>query len=127
MAYSYSAYANAFGQVPACGQADLAHILALADHEPLFARLRAYNRTGRPPYPVEAMWRAGLSRRLPRISEEAIGSLRQVHLVNPAKTGIRRNVAVSGQLAATGQTVWDWYQSMISDPVAAQTAPDPVM
>ena len=64
MAYSYSTYADAFGQVPACGQADLAHILALADHEPLFARLRAYNRTGRPPYPVEAMWRAALTKYL---------------------------------------------------------------
>ena len=64
MAYSHSTYADAFGQVPVVGQADLPHILALADHEPLFARLRQYNRTGRHPYPVEAMWRAALCKYL---------------------------------------------------------------
>ena len=43
---------------------DLAHILALTDYEPLFDRLRQYNRTGRPPFPVEAMWRAVLTKYL---------------------------------------------------------------
>ena len=39
-------------------------MLALTDDEPLFVRLREYNRTGRPPYPVEAMWRAFLTKYL---------------------------------------------------------------
>ena len=62
--YSHSTFADAFGQVPVVERGDLPHILALADHEPLFARLRAYNRTGRPSYPVEAMWRAALTKYL---------------------------------------------------------------
>ncbi len=64
MAYSHCTHANAFGQIPVVGQADLPHILALADDEPLLDALRAYNRTGRPPYPVEAMWRAALTKYL---------------------------------------------------------------
>lgn len=64
MADSHSTYANAFGQVQVVGQADLPHILALADDEPLLDALRAYNRTGRPPCPVEAMWRAALTKYL---------------------------------------------------------------
>lgn len=48
----------------ASGYDQLAHILELADNPSLFATLRAYNRTGRPPYPVEAMWRAILCRYL---------------------------------------------------------------
>ncbi len=46
------------------GYDQLEHILDLLDCEPLFDTLRAYNRTGRPPYPVEAMWRAILSKYL---------------------------------------------------------------
>ena len=64
MADSHSTYANAFGQVQVVGQADLPHVLALADDEPLLEALRAYNRTGRPPYPVEAMFRAALTKYL---------------------------------------------------------------
>ena len=64
MAYSHSTYADAFGQVPVIGQADLPHILVLADDEPLLDALRQYNHTGRKPYPVEAMWRAALTKYL---------------------------------------------------------------
>lgn len=64
MAHSYSTYADAFGQIPVVGQADLPHILALADDEPLFDALRQYNHTGRRPYPVQAMWRAVLTKYL---------------------------------------------------------------
>ena len=42
---------------PRTGYAALQRILELADCEPLFEQLRQYNHTGRPPYPVDAMWR----------------------------------------------------------------------
>jgi len=47
-------------------RSELARVLDLADahSEPLLARLREYNRTGRPPYNVRAMWRATLSKYL---------------------------------------------------------------
>ena len=48
----------------ASGYGALRHILELADNPALFDALRAYNRTGRPPYPVEAMWRVVLSKYL---------------------------------------------------------------
>ena len=51
-------YAHTLGQLPEDGPHELAATLALTDYEPLFARLRQYNRTGRPPYDVRAMWRA---------------------------------------------------------------------
>lgn len=48
----------------ASGYGQLAHILDLADHPDLFDALQAYNHTGRPPYPVQAMWRAVLCKYL---------------------------------------------------------------
>ena len=48
----------------ASGYGQLGHILDLADNEPLFETLKSYNKTGRPPYPVEAMWRVILSKYL---------------------------------------------------------------
>lgn len=51
------------------GYDQLQHILDLCDYEPLLNTLRSYNRTGRPPYPVDAMWRAFLSRYLLGIKE----------------------------------------------------------
>ncbi|MYC32664.1 MAG: transposase [Chloroflexi bacterium] len=48
----------------ASGYGQLRHILELADNEELFEALRAYNRTGRPPYPVDAMWRVVLCKYL---------------------------------------------------------------
>ena len=51
-------------RLPTNGYAQLQHILDLSDYEPLFDVLRSYNRTGRKPYPVEAMWRAVLCRYL---------------------------------------------------------------
>lgn len=36
----------------------------MADDEPLLDAPRTYNRTGRPPYPVEAMYRAALTKHL---------------------------------------------------------------
>ncbi|MYC07704.1 MAG: transposase [Chloroflexi bacterium] len=46
------------------GYDQLQQALDLADYDPLFDTLRAYNYTGRPPYPVDAMYRAILSRYL---------------------------------------------------------------
>ena len=83
VAYSHPTYADAFGEVPVVGQSDLAHILALADYEPLFNRLRQYNRTGRPPFPVEAMWRTALTKYLLglRYYAELVDLLRTNHAV----------------------------------------------
>ena len=53
---------------PAHGYSQLQRILALADYEPLLERLRQYNHTGRPPYPVKAMWRAILLKYLLNLS-----------------------------------------------------------
>ena len=52
--------------VPTVERSELARVLDLADahSEPLLTRLQEYNRTGRPPYPVRAMWRAVLSKYL---------------------------------------------------------------
>ena len=50
--------------LPVVQRSELARVLDLADHEPLFDALRQYNRTGRPPYDVRAMWRATLSKYL---------------------------------------------------------------
>ena len=49
------------------GYGQLQHILELADNPALFEALRAYNKTGRPPYSIEAMWRAVLCKFLLRI------------------------------------------------------------
>lgn len=43
---------------PPLGYGQLQRILDQTDCEPLLERLREYNRTGRPPYPVKAMFRA---------------------------------------------------------------------
>ena len=43
---------------PPLGYGQLQRILEATDCEPLLERLREYNRTGRPPYPVKAMFRA---------------------------------------------------------------------
>ena len=61
---------------------DLASVLVLTDYEPLFERLRAYNRTGRPPFCVRAMWRAWVSKYLLnlRYNVELVALLRS----NPA-------------------------------------------
>ena len=66
------------GKSPVADQADLPNIVDLADDEPLFTRLRAYNHTGRPPYPVEAMWWAILTKYLLglRYNSELIDLLR---------------------------------------------------
>ncbi len=61
---SYCTDASPFGQIPVVKSGDLAHILALADDEPLLTRLRQYNHTGRPPYPVHAMLRAAFTKYL---------------------------------------------------------------
>lgn len=61
---SYCTDASPFGQIPIVKSGDLAHILALADDEPLLTRLRQYNRTGRPPYPAHAMLRAAFTKYL---------------------------------------------------------------
>ena len=50
--------------LPVVERSELARVLDLADHEPLFDALRQHNRTGRPPYDVRAMWRATLSKYL---------------------------------------------------------------
>ena len=50
--------------LPVVERSELARVLDLADHEPLFDALRAHNRTGRPPFDVRAMWRATLSKYL---------------------------------------------------------------
>ena len=57
-------YEDALRQVPTVAPDDLTEVLNLTDYEPLFARLRQYNRTGRPPYDVRAMWRATLTKYL---------------------------------------------------------------
>lgn len=51
-------------RLPTNSYAQLEHILELSDYEPLFDALCSYNRTGRKPYPVKAMWRAVLCRYL---------------------------------------------------------------
>lgn len=78
MAYVHCTGTSPFGQIPLVGKADLPHILALADHEPLLDALRQYNRTGRPPYSVAAMWRAILTKYLLglRYNSELIDLLR---------------------------------------------------
>lgn len=58
--YDYTRFlepAQILEPLPAQGNGLLQRVLALTDYEPLLERLRLYNHTGRPPYPVEAMWR----------------------------------------------------------------------
>ena len=65
MGYSDSILADVLGQVPRLADdSELSAVLDLADDPPLLNRLDEYNRTGRPPYPVRAMWRAILTKYL---------------------------------------------------------------
>ena len=82
MAYSHSTFADALEQLPAIAHSELSSVLALSDDIPLIQRLEAYNRTGRPPYPARAMWRAVLTKYLLglRYNVELVALLRS----NPA-------------------------------------------
>ncbi len=58
-------YADAFEQDPFTGgYGFLVGILDLAEYEPLLTRLQQYRHTGRPGYPISAMWRAFLVKHL---------------------------------------------------------------
>ena len=71
------------GPIPiASGYGQLGHILELADNPVLFDALKVYNRTGRPPYPVEAMWRGILCKYL-------LGIRYNVDLVARFRTDLR--------------------------------------
>ena len=68
-------------RLPTNGYAQLAFTLQLCDYEPLFDALRAYNHTGRKPYPPDAMWRAVLVKYLRnlRYNTDLIDTLRTDH------------------------------------------------